>query len=388
MDPVLNPYVPGAGRRPDALVGRDDVIRTWSINLQRAERGITDQPLILYGLRGVGKTVLLTRLRHDAEARDWFTVQIEAGSNRSLREMIGEGLYGPLSDIARPSAGRLLRKALKTALSFKASYDSTGTWSFGIDLSDVPGGGADSGVLETDLKKIIKDISRAASEEGIGLAILIDEAQDLDINELTTLAVVAQAAAQDGQPVTFALAGLPTLPQTLAEAKSYSERFQYVKVENLDTLAAKKALTQPAEKAGASWQDDALQYVIDASGHYPYFIQQFGQESWNAASGSSITLVDAKIGVASGQNQLDNGFFRARWDQTTVAEKRYLKAMCPQGDTGIGSGEVAVRLGKSINGCGPTRAKLIHKGLIYAPDHGIVAFTVPGMHGFIMRQKS
>lgn len=127
MDPIRNPYVPGAGRRPSALVGRDPVIRDWAISLQRAEAGRTDQPMILYGLRGVGKTVLLTRLRKDAAARDWLTVHVEAGSRRSLREMTGEGLYGPLSDLARPSAGSQLLRALKTALSFKASYDSTGT---------------------------------------------------------------------------------------------------------------------------------------------------------------------------------------------------------------------------------------------------------------------
>lgn len=386
MDPVRNPYVPGAGRRPGALVGRDDAIRSWSIALQRAERGITDQPLILYGLRGVGKTVLLTRLRHDAEARSWITVPVEAGSDRSLREMLGEGLYAPLSDIARPSAGKRLLKALKTALSFKASYDASGTWSFGVNLSGEPGGGADSGILETDLKKIIKDVSLAAAEEKTGLAILIDEAQDLRKNESKTLAVVAQAAAQDNWPALFAFAGLPSLPQALAEARSYSERFQYIKVETLEAEAAKTALTRPAEEAGAAWESAAVDYVVEESGRYPYFIQQFGQEAWNAATGSTIALSDARTGVATGQNQLDNGFFRARWDRTTAAEKRYLRAMCPEGDTGIGTGEVAARLEKKTSSIGPTRANLLHKGLIYAPDHGVVAFTVPGMSGFITRQ--
>ncbi|HBX82753.1 MAG: ATP-binding protein [Propionibacteriaceae bacterium] len=386
MDRVTNPYVPGAGRKPSALVGRDSTLKSWDVALRRAERGTTDQPFVLYGLRGVGKTVLLTQLRHDADKRDWMIVQIEGGTGRSLRELVGEGLYEPLSELNKPSRGRRFLKALATATSFKASYDSAGTWTFGLDLSGEASGGADSGVLETDLKKVIRDVSLAAGDAGVGLALLIDEAQDLSPSELTTLAVVSQAAAQDNWPVLFALAGLPSLPQTLAEAKSYTERFHFEHVERLTPDEARQAITLPAEAEGVEWSDDALGYVVKASGRYPYFIQQFGQETWNAADGSPIALPAAELGVAIGQQQLDNGFFRARWDRTTTTEKRYLRAMCPHGDSGVGSGAVAAKMGKSINATGPIRAKLIHKGLIYAPDHGVVTFTVPGMADFIERQ--
>lgn len=386
MDPVRNPYSPGAGRKPSALVGRDDVIGAWSVSLQRAERGKTDQPMILYGLRGVGKTVLLSQLRRDADARDWITVQLEAGSGRSLREMVGEGLYGPLSDLARPSAGKRLLRALKTALSFKASYDATGTWNFGVDLSGATGGAADSGVLLTDLRKVVRDVSLAAGEDGVGLALLIDEAQDLSPEEIQTLAAVMQSAATDDLPVLFALAGLPSLPQTLAEAKSYSERFHYSVIEKLDSEAAREAILKPARDENVDWREDALDHVVTASGRYPYFIQQFGQETWNAATGAAIEFEDARVGVATGQGQLDNGFFRARWDRTTAAEKQYLRAMCPEGDNGVGSGEVASRLNRETRSLGPARKSLISKGMIYAPDHGVVAFTVPGMAGFIARQ--
>lgn len=386
MDPIRNPYVPGAGRRPSALVGRDPVIRDWAISLQRAEAGRTDQPMILYGLRGVGKTVLLTRLRKDAAARDWLTVHVEAGSRRSLREMTGEGLYGPLSDLARPSAGSQLLRALKTALSFKASYDSTGTWSFGLDLSGASGGAANSGVLLTDLTKVVHDVAMAAGESGAGLAVLIDEAQDLTADELTTLAAIMQSVATDDVPALFALAGLPSLPQTLAEAKSYSERFRYHPIEKLGRSEAEAALVEPASGEGVRWTGDALSHVVAAAGTYPYFLQQFGQESWNVADGTTIEVNNARLGVALGQNHLDNGFFRARWDRTTGAEKSYLRAMCPEGDRSVATGEVAARLGRSVGSLGPARATLIHKGLIYAPDHGIVAFTVPGMAAFIDRQ--
>ena len=279
MDPVTNPYMPGAGRKPAALVGRAETQRLWSVALQRAERGVTDQPFVLYGLRGVGKTVLLTQLRHDAEARNWWVVQVEAGGRRALRELLGEGLYEPLSEVSGPSPGHRLLRALKTAVSFKASYDVMGTWTFGADLSGVPGGGADSGILDTDIRRIVKDVSLAARERGVGLALLIDEAQDLESDELITLAVVAQAAAQDNWPVLLAFAGLPSLPQTLAEAKSYTERFQYNPVEKLTPEDAKEAITRPASDEGVDWASDALDHVITESGRYPYFIQQFGQEA-------------------------------------------------------------------------------------------------------------
>lgn len=386
MDAVTNPYVPGAGRKPLALVGRDATLHAWDVALQRAERGITDQPFVLYGLRGVGKTVLLTQLRHDAQRRAWIVVQVEGGTGRPLRELLGEGLYDPLTDLRRPAPGRRLLKAIATALSFKASYDVTGTWTFGMDLSGVPSGGADSGVLETDLKRVIRDVSLAAGDDGVGLAILIDEAQDLTADELTTIAVVAQAAAQDNWPVLFGLAGLPSLPQTMAEAKSYTERFHFVHVERLSDEDARAAITRPAAAEDVDWSAEALDHVVAAAGRYPYFLQQFGQETWNESEGSPIRFEEAQRGVLRGQKQLDNGFFRARWDRTTSLEKRYLRAMCPEGDDGVGSGEVASRLGKKIGSIGPVRANLMHKGLIYAPDHGIVRFTVPGMAGFIARQ--
>ena len=386
MDAVRNPYSPGAGRKPSALVGRDDALRAWSTALQRAERGRTDQPFVLYGLRGVGKTVLLSEFRRNASKRGWIVAQIEAGSGKTLRELLGEALYAPLSDLARPAAGKRLLKAIRTALSFKASYDTTGTWSFGLDLSGTDGGGADTGILDTDLRKLLRDLSDAAEEEGIGLAIFIDEAQDLDVAELTTLCTIAHAAAQDEWPLLFAFAGLPSLPRIMAEAKSYAERFQYSKIQQIDETVVAEALTIPAAQEDAQWDDDAVALVVAGSGRYPYFLQQYGQETWNVAAGPVITKHDAELGILQGNNQLDNGFFRARWDRATPAEQQYLRAMAVDGDAGSSSGEIATRLSKKPKSLGPTRAALISKGLVFAPEHGIVAFTVPGMAAFIARQ--
>jgi hypothetical protein len=224
MDPVLNPYSPGAGRSPTALVGRDRQRESWRVALDRVDRGRTAQSVVLYGLRGVGKTVLLTDFTKTALGRDWIVAQVEAGAGKNLREALGEALHAPLADLALPSAGKRLLKALKTALSFNASYDLNGTWNFGLDLANTAGGGADTGILETDLAKLVRDLSAAAEEVGAGLAILIDEAQDLTEAELTAVCSIAHTSGQNGWRTLFALAGLPSLPRVLAEAKSYAER--------------------------------------------------------------------------------------------------------------------------------------------------------------------
>lgn len=386
MDPVRNPFSPGAGRKPAALVGRDDALEAWETSVQRTQIGRTDQPIVLYGLQGVGKTVLLSEFRRKAAKADWIVAQVEAGTDTSLREMLGEALYAPLSDLARPRAGQRLLKGLKTALSFKASYDATGAWTFGVDLAGAPGGGADTGMLDTDLKKLINDLADAADEKGVGLAVLVDEAQDLSSEELGSLCAIAHAAAQDDWRVLFGLAGLPSLPRILAEAKSYAERFRYMRIQELAPEVVAEALTIPAGLEDAQWDDDAIDIVVDASGRFPYFLQQFGQETWNVAVGPVIARHEAALGVAQGTNDLDNGFFRVRWDRATRAEQSYLRAMASDGDEGSSSSEVATRLSRKPASLGPARASLIAKGLIYAPEHGIVAFTVPGMAAFISRQ--
>ena len=387
MDPVRNPYSPGAGRPPAALVGRDPQRERWRVSLDRVEAGRTAQPVVLYGLRGVGKTVLLTRFFNTAQDRNWIVAQVEAGAGKSLREALGEALHGPLADLARPSAGKRLLKGLKTALSFKASYDAGGTWNFGLDLTETAGGGADTGMLETDLNKLVRDLSAAADEEGVGLAILIDEAQDLTADELTAVCSAAHVTAQNGWSALFALAGLPSLPRVLAEAKSYAERlFVFERIEHLTEDVARNALTEAASIEGVSWDNDAIMFVVRETSGYPYFLQQFGQDAWNDAAGPGITLADARVGAARGRAALDDGFFRVRWDRATRAEQQYLRAMAVDGDTGSSSSDVAARLGRGVASFGPARASLISKGLIFAPEHGVVAFTVPGMADFIQRQ--
>lgn len=387
MDPIRNPYAPGAGRTPAALVGRDRSIRTWQIALQRIEAGRTERGVVLYGLRGVGKTVLLNRLRRDAEARHWIVAQVEAGTGKSLREAFASALHAPLADLARPTAGRRLLKALKTVTSFQASLSSEGAWTFGLDLTNVQGGGADSGSLEMDISKVLQDVSEAAREEGFGLAILIDEAQELSRAELTALCAAAHLTAQRDWACLVALAGLPSLPRVLAEAKSYAERlFTYASVGQLDDNAAALALTGPAAAQGVGWEPAAVDLLVSETAGYPYFLQQFGLEAWDEAAGVVITLADAQVAAVRGLAALDSGFFRSRWDRATRAEQRYLRAMAADGHAGSAAGEVAARMKRTQQSVGPLRAKLISKGLIYSPEHGTIAFTVPGMASFITRQ--
>jgi hypothetical protein len=368
-------------------VGRDEQLNAWHVAVERIQAGRSAQPMVLYGLRGVGKTVLLTVFRHEAAARNWLVAQFEAGAGTSLRQALADALHGPLSDLARPSAGQRLLRALKTAVSFRATVDATGTWTFGLDLSNVGAGGADTGILQTDLTKLIRDLSAAAVEEGVGLAILIDEAQDLTNDELTAVCAAAHSAGQNNWGCLFALAGLPSLPRELAEAKSYAERlFSYARVEQLPDQLARDALLRPAADEGVAWGGDALDVILRVASGYPYFLQQYGQETWNAAAMSPITVADARVGAANGRSALDDGFFRARWDRATRAEQQYLRALAVVGNEGASSSEVARHLGRPPTSLGPARASLIAKGLIYAPEHGVVAFTVPGMGEFIQRQ--
>lgn len=388
MDPVSNPYAPGAGRPPAALVGRGEHLAAWDVALRRIEAGRDAQSLVHFGLRGVGKTVLLARFAQLARQRSWLVTQIEAKSGRTVRAMLGEGFHDNLVDLARPGVGVRVRKALRTALSFKASYDSSGTWSFGVDLADAPGGGADTGGFESDLGKLLRDLAGAAEDQGVGVAVLIDEAQDLPAEELIAICSIVHAANQRGDRLVVSLAGLPSLPRRLAEAKSYAERlYQFHQIGALDRAAAAAALVEPAAAQFVQWSPDALALVVREAGGYPYFLQQYGQETWNVAAGPTITGTDARVGIARGQLALDSGFFRVRWDRATTAEKEYLHAMAVDGDSGSSTGEIAARMHRKITSLGPTRASLIGKGLIYSPDHGMVAYTVPAMAAFVGRQS-
>lgn len=390
MDPVSNPYSPGAGVRPAELAGRDDELQAFEVLRARAVRGRDAQSLVFYGLRGVGKTVLLNELQSNARNDGWITAKIEAdlGSDRTpFRNQVAQSLHLAMRQAqGRGRAGERVRAALRTFKAFSLRAHPDGSYAIGIDVD--PGSGrADTGSIQVDLTDLAIDLGEAAQELLVGVALFVDEMQHLAGDELAALCQACHEASQQRLPFFVVGAGLPNLPGQLAEAKSYAERlFHYSRIDRLSPRDARLALVQPARDGGVQWTDAAVDEVLAASGGYPYFIQQFGKETWNAATASPIGLEDAVIGVRDGRAILDDGFFRSRWARATPAERDYLAAMAIDGEGPSATGELATRLGKNPSSLGPTRANLISKGLVYAPEHGQIAYTVPGMAEFIDRE--
>jgi hypothetical protein len=357
----------------------------------RASGGRATQSLVLTGLRGVGKTVLLNDHATRARQGDWIVAQVEARADNAgtpFRSMVARSLNQSLRQVTGSWGLRdKLRAALGTFKSFSIKADPSGSLALGIDV-DPNSGRADTGSLEFDLSELAFDLAASAGERGTGVVVLIDEMQELTDGELVAVCRTVHATGQAGAPFCVVGAGLPSLPGILAEAQSYAERlFSYRRIGPLSTDDASIAVTRPAESQRVIWASDAVAVVIDAADGYPYFLQEFASAAWDYAPGPDIGADDARLGVRAGRGKLDAGFFASRWIRATPAERDYLRAMADDGDGPSSSGEIARRLGKrSVQQVGPTRANLIHKGLVYAPEHGLVAYTVPGMAGFISRQ--
>lgn len=349
--------------------------------------------MVLTGLRGVGKTVLLNELADRARRRDWIVAQVEARleSDRrgsDFRSLVARSLNQSLRSVTgRWGLGDKLRAALATFRSFSIRTDPSGGLSLGIDV-DPTSGRADTGSLDLDLSELALDLAESATELGVGVAVFVDEMQDLDTPELAAICTAVHESGQRSAPFYVVGGGLPNLPAVLSEAKSYAERlFAYRPIGQLGHDAAALALLRPAEQQGVRWAGRAVDQMIDASSGYPYFLQEFAKATWDYAPGPGIGLDDVSVGIRVGREKLDAGFYRSRWNRATPAEREYMVAMAPDGDAPSSSGEVARRLGRtSMQQVGPARAKLINKGLLYAPQRGLIAFTVPGMAGFVTRQ--
>jgi hypothetical protein len=386
----LNPYSPGAGVRPAELAGRSQQIEDFSVLRYRAVAGRPVQSMVLYGLRGVGKTVLLNELMDDARKEDWIVAKIEADvGSTPFRSQVASALNTALRHAqGKPKVAGRFKSALRTFKSFSLGAAPDGSFSVGIEL-DPDRGRADTGSLQADLSDLAVDLGEAARELGVGVALFIDEMQHLEKEALAAICQACHEAGQQGLPFFVVGAGLPNLPGALAEAKSYAERlFNYISIDRLQRADAVLAIEAPATDEGVSWDSDAIELVVSASGGYPYFIQQFGQTAWNAASQTPIDAGDARDGIRKGWELLDDGFFRARWERATPAEREYLKTMAADGDGPSSTGEVADRLVRKRTALGPVRASLIAKGLVYSPEHGQIAFTVPGMADFIARNAT
>lgn len=389
MQSALNPFSPGSGLKPPALVGRDEQLNAMDVTIRRSHAGMPCRGIVLTGLRGVGKTVLLNELHDRAEDAGWFVVTLEARVDPAGSHSVQRALARDVAVAARRLRHQhgltdRIRRALEAVASFNLKLGVTG-----IDLGvQATPGRADSGDLEIDLPELIADLAIALAEHRSSFGLFIDEMQDLDPDMIRALLVAQHRCGQRGWPFYLMGAGLPNLPGVLANARSYAERlFDYRSIGTLTAPQAALALTRPASHHAVTFSPAALEILFAASGGYPYFLQEYGWAAWESATGPRITEGDARTAVALGRQRLDAGFFLSRWNRATPAERRALVAMAEDGDQPSESGEVAKRMGIKASSLGPYRARLIAKGLIYAPEHGLLAYTVPGMAGFVERHR-
>jgi hypothetical protein len=387
MDPVANPYAPGAGTQPPELAGRDELLRAVDIASQRIRAGRHAKSVLMIGLRGVGKTVLLDRMRDNAEGAGLHTLRIEAPEGRSLPAILAPQLRQALLRLSRSEQARDLgRRALRALAGFakalKVKYEDI---EVGIDFDPEPGL-ADNGDLEHDLQALLETAGRAAQADHTALILFVDELQYVEEEQLASLITALHRCAQQQVPVMLVGAGLPQLPGQMGRAKSYAERlFDFPFVGPLDAQAAREALEVPAAHLGVAFEPDATTRIIAATEGYPYFLQEWGKHAWDAADASPITMEDVDAASVTATAALDESFFRVRFDRLTPTEKRYLRAMAELGPGPHRSGDIATLLGRKVTALGPIRNQLIAKGMVWSPSHGDTAFTVPMFDQFMRR---
>lgn len=388
MEAELNPYHPGAGMVPRVLAGRSGDIDAFDALIARAKRFSPVRPIIFSGLHGVGKTVLLNRVRSLAEHHRFHVVQFEArpgdAGGKAARRELTAGFVKISARFRSQISKDLVKRMLGTVSSFSVSLGIEGV-SLGIER-DVTR--ASSGLIDLDLQDTIEDISRLLRNERSALMIFIDEMQELDSELLESLLTAQHFALQRELPFYVIGAGLPNLPTKLTDSRSYAERlFEYRGIGKLDDAAARESLAGPARQMGQTYTDEALDILVAEARNYPYFLQEFGSAMWTVATASPFTSQNAEAATALGRAKLDSGFFPARWERATPAERDYMKAMALDGDAGSRSSDVASRLSKTPQALAPVRASLITKGIIYSPQRSFIAYTVPGMANFIERYR-
>lgn len=387
MDPITNPFSPGAGSPPPELVGRGPLLEQARILLGRVKQKRPEKSLLLTGLRGVGKTVLLNEIERLATAAGYRTIFIEAHEDKPLGPLLAPYLRSVLYDLDRiAGAGNKAKRGLRVLRSFlgglKLSY---GDLELGLDI-DPEEGSADSGDLKIDLPNLFVAVGEAAEERNSAVAVLIDEVQYFSEKELGALIMAMHKIQQRQLPIVLLGAGLPILPGLAGESKSYAERlFSFPEVGALTEADATRALREPARAVGAEFERDALGEVFRLTRGYPYFLQEWGYQSWNQAPTSNITLDVVRNATPTVIERLDQNFFRVRFDRLTPSEKRFLRAMAELGPGAQRTGDIAETLGVKVTSLGPVRAKLIRKGMVYSPAHGDMAFTVPLFDEFMRR---
>jgi hypothetical protein len=385
MDPRKNPFAPGAGNQPPELAGRAKIIEAVEIALGRVKVGRSAKSQMLLGLRGVGKTVLLNRIADMAEREGYQAVTLEAPEGPPLPEMLVPPLRQVLFKLSRlEQAKSVAKRALGVLRSFAKAFKlKVGDVEFTVEAET---GTADSGNVEADLPEVLLAVAVAAKAANSAVALLIDEVQYLAESDLAALIVSMHKVSQKGLPFILFGAGLPQLAALAGEAKSYSERlFDYPELGPLAEDAAREAIVAPVRREGADIADEAVAFIVEKTKGYPYFLQEWGSHTWNVARSSPIVLADAQAATGRVLEALDASFFRVRLDRLTPREKDYLRAMAELGPGPHRSGEIAQKLGIGVQAAGPLRDKLIKKGMIYSPQHGDTAFTVPMFDEFMKR---
>ena len=393
MDELSNPYTPGAGTPPRELAGREAELRRFDVLLERLAAGHSERGIVLKGLRGVGKTVLMREFADRAADRGWGVGRLEATSGTDLRAELAAMAGVALRQIgARASAREVLLRAARfvKAFTLKATEDGGVELSLDLETALAEPVGSD---IERDTIKLFAEVGAAAAANDTGVVFLIDEMQLLGREDLEALCAAAHRANQDRLPIALVGAGLPILPERLAEAKSYAERlFVFPDLGALNETAARRAIERPAEVAipdrPVRYEEAAVDAILELSERYPYFLQAYGLQAWNVApEGDLIAARDARRAAGPAQKELDRDFFETRFARATKAGRKYLAAMAELGDGPFASGEVAERgHWKTVMSAGPVRQTLIDKGLIYSPDHGLVDFTVPRFADFMRRR--
>ena len=387
MDPIANPFAPGAGTPPPELAGRDVLRETVRIAIERIRRGNPAKSVLMVGLRGVGKTVLLDRMREDAEAGGIHTLRIEAPEQRSLPALLAPELRLALLRISlNAKAKDLAERALRALTGFvgalKVSYKDI---EVGLDFEKEPGL-ADNGNLQHDLQALLEAAGVAAQSADTALALFLDELQYVEEEELAALITALHRAAQRKLPIILVGAGLPQLRGRTGLAKSYAERlFDFPVIGPLPKADAQRAIVKPIHDQGADIRPTALDQIIERTQGYAYFLQEWGKHSWEAAKTSPITSEDVHLASKNALAALDESFFRVRFDRLTPAEKRYIRAMAALGPGPHRSGDVADELGRKVTSLSPIRSQLIAKGMVWSPSHGDTAFTVPLFDEFMQR---
>jgi hypothetical protein len=385
LDAVRNPFAPGAGSQPPELAGRYEIVTTADTALRRVMIGRPAQSQMLLGLRGVGKTVLLNKIEQIAEEVGYATSFIEAPEDRKLVELLYPKIQQVLRKLSLVETARAAAHSAMRALRGFAGAFSISMGDFEVSVDPEPGQ-ADSGNLEYDLTELMVKVGGAAKAAGKGWTLLIDEVQYLSAMELGALIVAIHRINQKGLPVLFFGAGLPAIAALSGDAKSYAERlFVFPKIDALSATDAMNAIRQPIEEEGESIEASALSKIFEATRGYPYFLQEWGFQAWNAAPSSPITESHIHVAEVAAMKRLDEGFFKVRIDRLTPKEKEYVIAMARLGPGPYRSSDVAEILGEKLNSLGPRRAQIIDKGMIYSPAHGDIAFTVPMFDEYLKR---